>query len=74
MTARMTKTARFIAFAASLALASCQNPADPAANVSDPYASNYNAGLYNPYPRQGGRVPPGSQPPPPEPDPHVRAP
>lgn len=64
MAARMTKTARFIAFAASLALASCQNPADPAANVSDPYASNYNDGFYNPYPGQGGRVQPGAQPPP----------
>jgi LysM repeat protein len=64
MTARMTKTARFIAFAASLALASCQNPADPAANVSDPYASNYNDGFYNPYPGQGGHVQPGAQPPP----------
>jgi hypothetical protein len=63
MAARMTKTARFIAFAASLALASCQNPADPAANVSDPYASNYNDGFYNPYPGQGGRVQPGAQPP-----------
>lgn len=60
MVARMTKTARFIAFAASLALVSCQNPADPAANVSDPYASNYNDGFYNPYPGQGGSVQSGA--------------
>lgn len=64
MASRMTKTARFIAFAASLALVSCQNPADPAANVSDPYASNYNDGFYNPYPGQGGAMQPGSPPPP----------
>jgi hypothetical protein len=63
MAARMTKTARFIAFAASLALVSCQTPADPAANVSDPYASNYNDGFYNPYPGQGGRMQPGTPPP-----------
>ena len=64
MTPRMTKTARFIAFAASLALVSCKTPADPAANVSDPYASNYNDGFYNPYPGQGGRMQPGAPPPP----------
>ena len=58
----MTKTARFIAFAASLVLVSCQNPADPAAHVSDPYASNYNDGFYNPYPGQGGTMQPGAQP------------
>jgi LysM repeat protein len=60
MAACMTKTARFIAFAASLALVSCQNPADPSANVSDPYASNYNDGFYNPYPGQGGTMQPGA--------------
>jgi hypothetical protein len=60
MAACMTKTARFIAFAASLALVSCQNPADPSANVSDPYASNYNDGFYNPYPGQGGTMQAGS--------------
>lgn len=64
MAACMTKTARFIAFAACLALASCQTPADPAANVSDPYASNYNDGFYNPYPGQGGTMQAGSPPPP----------
>jgi LysM repeat protein len=56
----MTKTARFIAFAASLALVSCQTPADPAANVSDPYASNYNDGFYNPYPGEGGTMQSGA--------------
>lgn len=60
----MTKTARFLAFAASLALTSCQNPNDPAANVSDPYASNFNDGFYNPYPGQGGTMQAGSPPPP----------
>jgi len=84
MAACMTKTARFIAFAASLALVSCQNPADPSANVSDPYASNYNDGFYNPYPGQGGSMQAGAsaQPtyqtppvtaeaPPPPPDPYA---
>lgn len=84
MAACMTKTARFIAFAASLALMSCQNPADPSANVSDPYASNYNDGFYNPYPGQGGSMQAGApaQPtyqtppvtaeaPPPPPDPYA---
>ncbi len=59
MAACMTKTARFIAFAASLALVSCKN-ADPSANVSDPYASNYNDGFYNPYPGQGGSMQAGA--------------
>lgn len=56
----MTKNACIIAFAASLALVSCQNPADPAANVSDPYASNFNDGFYNPYPGQAGTLKPSS--------------
>jgi len=60
MAACMTKTARFIAFAASLALVSCQNPADPSATVRDPYASNYNDGFYNPYPGQGGSMQAGA--------------
>lgn len=59
MASCMTKTARFIAFAACLALVSCKN-ADPSANVSDPYASNYNDGFYNPYPGQGGSMQPGA--------------
>lgn len=63
MAVRMTKTARFIAFAASLALVSCRTPADPAADVSDPYASNFNDGFYNPYPGQGGTMQPGASPP-----------
>lgn len=60
VSACMTKNACIIALAASLALVSCQNPADPAANVSDPYASNFNDGFYNPYPGQGGTVKPAS--------------
>ncbi|MBE7494275.1 MAG: LysM peptidoglycan-binding domain-containing protein [Verrucomicrobiaceae bacterium] len=60
MTPRMTKTARFLTFAACLSLVGCQNPNDPAANVSDPYASNYNDGFYNPYPGQGGTMQRGS--------------
>ncbi|MBL9131533.1 MAG: LysM peptidoglycan-binding domain-containing protein [Verrucomicrobiaceae bacterium] len=56
----MTIPSRFLALAAALALTGCQNPNDPAANVSDPYASNYNDGFYNPYPGQGGTMQPGS--------------
>ena len=56
MRPRMTSPLRLLALFASLALAACQSPKDPAANVSDPYASNYNDGHYNPYPGQSGRA------------------
>lgn len=56
----MTKTTRLLAVAISFALVACQTPKDPAANVSDPYASNYNDGFYNPYPGQGGAMQPSS--------------
>ena len=79
MRPRMTKPLRLLALTASLTLVSCQSPKDPAANVSDPYASNYNDGFYNPYPGQGGTVQPGSSqpsyqtPPAPEPPPNPYA-
>lgn len=79
MLPRMTPPLRLLALSASLALAACQSPNDPAANVSDPYASNYNDGFYNPYPGQGGAMQPGSsepsyqKPPAPEPPPNPYA-
>lgn len=50
----MTKTPFLFALAASLCLAACKSTNDPAANVSDPYASNFNDGHYNPYPGSSG--------------------
>ena len=79
MQPRMTSLLRLLALSASLALAACQSPNDPAANVSDPYASNYNDGFYNPYPGQGGAMQPNSsqpsyqKPPAPEPPPNPYA-
>ncbi len=75
MTARMMISHRILALTAvCFSLASCETPKDPAANISNPYASNYNDGHYNPYPGQGGVVAPGNsptyqQPPAPVPEP-----
>jgi len=55
MAACMTKTPLLFALLAALALGAC-NSTNSGSTASDPYASNYNDGHYNPYPGQSGRV------------------
>lgn len=51
----MTKTPLLFALISALALGAC-NSTNSGSTASDPYASNYNDGHYNPYPGQSGRV------------------
>ena len=55
MAACMTKTPLLFALLAALALGAC-NSTNSGSTASDPYASNYNDGHYNPYPGQSGRA------------------